>query len=117
MLAHLLNPGEPEPRQSVLPNPGRFAPPRQSPDAVDPLPISGTWDRAHGAVPAPARVVSPLVGQCGPAAHMAARALSRAEIPLDPFNRELLFFFFSHFPIYIYTHVDILCTKNSPNIL
>jgi hypothetical protein len=39
--------------------------------------------------------------------------------PPDPLSQELHFLFFSpFFPFsYIYTHVDILCTKNSPNIL
>jgi hypothetical protein len=109
-------------RRSVFPDPDRFAPPRQPPDAVGPLPLSGMWARAHGTVPAPARAVSSLMGRLGRFARGAARprALTGPKSPPGPFSREILFFFYFYFPfshlyIYIYSYVDILCTKNSPN--
>jgi hypothetical protein len=62
----------------------------------------------------------PLAGLAGPSARAATRARARlGRNPPGPLNQEFLFLFpflsFSHFLIDI--HVDILCTKNSPNIL
>jgi hypothetical protein len=100
-------------RRSVFPNPDRFAPPRQPPDAVGPLPLSSTWAHAHGAVPAVARAVSSLMGRLGRFARGAARPRCAEITPLGPFSREILFFFYFYFPfshlyIYIYIYIHML---------
>jgi hypothetical protein len=62
-----------------------------------------------------------MAGLAGPTTRTAARALGWAEFPPGCLNLEILFFFpflsFSHFLLYICAHIDILCTKNSTNIL
>jgi hypothetical protein len=116
-LAHLPYHPEPEPRwrtaaeprrRSVFLDPSRFATsPVRPPDAISSPPLSDVWARAHGFHPR----------RLGPFAYGArARPKSpRAQLTENPFSFFpflFLFFLFSYICIY----VDILCTKNSPNI-
>jgi hypothetical protein len=115
MLAHLPDRREPDHCGEPPSNPptvSLFSPVNHRPPIVVPLPpLAGAWARAHGAVLAPARAISPLVGRCGPAAHMTACAsmLSQAKIPspIRLTENSFSFSFLSPFPIFIYIHMLI----------